>query len=187
MASDEADDAFMYFDLTKTPKIEGGAKDKRVIYVDDASMADVKAFQISEVSFSVDNSANIGSATNPAGGTGAGEGGDTGKVKFNPISVKKQTDLCTPNLILACALGVKYPWAKIELRRNGMTYLKITLRGVVLATVNFAQSDDSEASDTLSIHYEKIYIEYCEQDYDGELFVPTASGWDRVENVQHSE
>lgn len=179
MSSDEADDAFMYFDQESSVKILGGSKDERVIYIGDASMAEVKAFQISEVGFSVDNTSNIGTAVAPDGGQ---QGGDTGKVTFNPIQVKKITDLATPALLHACASGTKFNWAKIELRRNGMTYLKITLEGAVLSNVTIAQSDDSEPTDNVTVHYAKILVEYCEQDSDGELFVPVAAGWDRENN-----
>ncbi|MEM9145005.1 MAG: type VI secretion system tube protein Hcp [Pseudomonadota bacterium] len=176
----EAEDAFMYFDLTAGVRIEGEARDERTTFTGEETMWQRYAFQIQSVGYSVTNKTNIGKAAGTdTGSGGGGENTDAGKVTFEKVVIKKMCDQSTPNLMLACAKGEKFKWAKIELRRNYKTYMIITLEDCIISKAGVEQSGDEEATDTIEIDYARIVVEYSSQGEDGDFWISHRAGWDR--------
>ncbi|MEO0623017.1 MAG: type VI secretion system tube protein Hcp [Pseudomonadota bacterium] len=183
MATDDTDDAFLYFDL-KPKAINGESTDNRKgLGPTSKSPKERKAFSISTFGFNIQNDQKIGTGVNaPSGGSDE----EAGKAKLEAITVKKLTDRATPDLIHACAKGLKYKWAKIELRRNGLTYMFIEMEDAIVTKVNTEQSDDSEPTDSVTVEYVRIKITYYEQATDGDVYEVSTTGWDREKNEEWS-
>ena len=98
----------------------------------------VKAFEIMEFSFDVENTLNIGSAS---GGAGAG------KVQFNEFVVKKRTDKSSSVLFLNCCSGGHFNdvylllrKAGVEKAKSGGNYLKFQFKLVAVKKIGWSGS-----------------------------------------------
>jgi len=115
--------------------------------------------------------------TNPAnfkagGGGGAGAGAGAGKATFTDLSFLHAIDKASPNLLKACATGAHLKEATITHRKAGkgqQEYLIIKMDDVIITGVALADSSGVAGSETVSMAFAKVDLEYKPQKPDGSL------------------
>lgn len=132
---------------------------------------------VSSLQFGIGNAVTIGS-----GGISAG------KASGSEITFTKQLDKSSPPLFLSCAQGTVQPTVKFELTTTNasgspVVYYRITLTNAVVSGFNTSSGGD-RPSESVSMSYEKIFIEYYMMDAKGTVpTTPTSSAtWSFVTN-----
>ena len=116
--------------------------------------------EVLSYSWGVTNSAKIG-----AGGVGAG------KATFTDLSFLHSIDKASPSLLEACATGAHMKEATITHRKAGgqQDYLTIKLNDVIITGVALTDSSGTAGSETVSLAFAKVDLEYKPQKTDGSL------------------
>jgi len=108
-------------------------------------------------------------ATNPV--SLAGSGAALGRAHFHDLSFTHKIDKASPKLMQACATGVHLKEATITHRKAGkgqQEFLVIKMNDVIITAL--ADADSSESStETVSLAFAKINVEYKPQKADGSL------------------
>jgi type VI secretion system secreted protein Hcp len=125
-----------------------------------------------------------------SGARAIGSGAGAGKANFQDISITKFLDKASPQLFLATASGKHYPTATLmaaaDADRDGkQDYYVIKLTDVIVSS--FQQSGASggdKPTESISLNFAKIEIEYMPQKPDGSLDAPVKAGWDLAKNVK---
>lgn len=135
--------------------------------------------EISDYSFDVEQTLNIGSQSSGAG---------AGKITFNPFSITKKIDVLSPLLFQDCASG--RPFEKLDLlivknagNARPFVFLQYTLKLVAVKTIAYADSDQSP-EEQVSFEYGGLQLRYSAQGSDGKRGEVLAAGWNRVRNIQ---
>jgi type VI secretion system secreted protein Hcp len=108
-----------------------------------------------------------------SGSMGHGSGGGEGKASFSDLSFMHTVDKASPVLLQNCATGVHIKEATITHRKSGkgqQEYLVIKMNDVIVTSVQ--QSGSSGGGDTtesVSIAFAKVSLEYKPQKPDGSL------------------
>ncbi len=109
----------------------------------------------------------VTNAVTPAGtGTGAG----AGKPKFQDFSFTHKIDKASPVLMQACATGVHLKEATITHRKAGkgqQEFLIIKMNDVIITALTDADSSDGGSTETVSLVFAKVDVEYKPQKADG--------------------
>jgi type VI secretion system secreted protein Hcp len=111
----------------------------------------------------------VSNAGTPAG-TGSGAG--VGKPKFQDFSFTHKIDKASPVLMQACATGVHLKEATITHRKAGkgqQEFLIIKMNDVIVTAMTDADSSDGGSSETVSLTFAKVDVEYKPQKADGSL------------------
>ncbi len=106
----------------------------------------------------------------PPAGTGAGAG--AGKPKFQDFSFTHKIDKASPVLMQACATGVHLKEATITHRKAGkgqQEFLIIKMNDVIVTALMDGDSSDGGSSETVSLAFAKVDVEYKPQKADGSL------------------
>jgi type VI secretion system secreted protein Hcp len=101
----------------------------------------------------------------------AGSGAALGRAHFHDLSFTHKIDKASPVLMQACATGVHLKDATITHRKAGkgqQEFLVIKLNGVIITALADADSDDG-STETVSLAFAKINVEYKPQKADGSL------------------
>jgi type VI secretion system secreted protein Hcp len=109
--------------------------------------------------------------TNPAN-IKAGGGGGAGKATFTDLSFLHSIDKASPNLLSACATGAHLKEATITHRKAGkgqQEYLIIKMNDIIITGVALADSSGAAGSETVSMAFAKVDLEYKPQKPDGSL------------------
>jgi type VI secretion system secreted protein Hcp len=117
--------------------------------------------EVLSYSWGVTNSAKI-----EAGGGGAG------KATFTDLSFLHSIDKASPNLLKACATGAHLKEATITHRKAGkgqQEYLIIKMNDVIVTGVALADSSGVAGSETVSMAFAEVDLEYKPQKPDGSL------------------
>ena len=128
------------------------------------SLDDKHKDEIEVLSFSwgVANAPNVG-----AGGAGAG------KATFRDLSFTHTIDKASPSLLQACATGTHLKEATITHRKAGkgqQEYLIVKLNDVIVTSVqNSGSSGGGETTESVSLAFAKVSLEYKPQKPDGSL------------------
>jgi len=99
-------------------------------------------------------------------------GGGAGKATFTDLSFLHNIDKASPNLLQACATGAHLKEATITQRKAGkgqQEYLIIKMNDVVVTGVAIADSSGVAGSETVSMAFAKVDLEYKPQKPDGSL------------------
>jgi type VI secretion system secreted protein Hcp len=108
-----------------------------------------------------------------AGSMGTGSGGGEGKANFSDISFMHNVDKASPNLMQLCATGLPMKDATITQRKSGggqQEYLIVTLTEVIVTGVqDSGATGGGAATESVSLGFAKIVIEYKPQKPDGTL------------------
>ena len=108
----------------------------------------------------------------------------TGKSTFHSLNVFKHIDLATPKFMAACAQGKHYDRATLILRKSGKSpveFYRIILEDVFISSVQHNASSGGEPSESISLTYARIGVEYFQ-------IVPTGApprfefAWDVANN-----
>jgi type VI secretion system secreted protein Hcp len=102
----------------------------------------------------------------------AGTGAGMGKARFQDFSFTHKIDKASPVLMQACATGVHLKEATITHRKAGkgqQEFLIIKMNDVIITALTDADSSDGGSTETVSLAFAKVDIEYKPQKADGSL------------------
>jgi type VI secretion system secreted protein Hcp len=120
------------------------------------------------------------------GAHGTGGGGGAGKVAVHDISVSKNFDKSSTDLMLYCASGKHIPEGLITVRKAGdkpLEYLKIKLTDILISSVQESGHGSGDLlSESLSLNFAKFQVDYQEQKADGSGTPAGNMGWDIKKN-----
>ena len=107
-----------------------------------------------------------------AGSMAHGTGGGEGKATFHDLSFIHRYDKSSPVLMQYCATGVHLKEATITNRKAGkgqQEYLVIKMNDVIVTGVALGDSGGEPGSETVSLAFAKVDLEYKPQKPDGSL------------------
>jgi type VI secretion system secreted protein Hcp len=108
-----------------------------------------------------------------SGSMGHGSGGGEGKASFSDLSFMHTVDKASPVLMQNCATGVHLKEATITHRKSGkgqQEYLIVKLNDVIVTSVqNSGSSGGGDTTESVSLAFAKVNIEYKPQKADGSL------------------
>jgi type VI secretion system secreted protein Hcp len=102
----------------------------------------------------------------------AGGGGGSGKATFQDLSIVHNIDKASPVLMQACATGTHVKEATITHRKAGkdqQDYLIIKINDIIITGVTDGDASGQGGSETVSLAFAKIDLEYKPQKADGSL------------------
>ena len=106
-----------------------------------------------------------------AGAMARGGGGGEGKASFHDLSFTHKIDKASPVLMKACATGVHLKEATITHRKAGkgqQEFLVIKMNDVIITSVHTRDSDEGR-SESVSMAFAKVDLQYKPQKADGSL------------------
>jgi len=106
------------------------------------------------------------------GAKGFGGGGGEGKATFHDLSFVHNIDKASPVLMQACATGTHVKEATITHRKAGkdqQDYLIIKMNDIIITGVTDGDASGQGGSETVSLAFAKIDLEYKPQKADGSL------------------
>jgi len=112
-------------------------------------------------SWGVTNSGTIGSG-----------GGGAGRETFRDLSIVHNVDKASPRLLAACATGLHLKDATITQRKAGkgqQEYLIIKMNDVIITGVTLSDTSGEAGSETVSLAFAKVDLEYKPLKPDGSL------------------
>lgn len=107
-----------------------------------------------------------------SGATGAGGGAGAGKATFQDLSFIHKIDKASPLLMRACATGRHLKEATITYRKAGkdqQEFLVIKMNDIIITGVTDGAASGQAGSETISLAFLKIDLEYKPQKADGSL------------------
>ncbi len=119
--------------------------------------------EVLSFSWGVTNSAVIGAG---------GGGGGAGKPTFQDLSIVHNIDKATPQLMRACATGTHLKDATITHRKAGkgqQEFLIVKMNDVIITGVAHGGGSGQTGSETVSLAFAKVDLEYRPQKADGSL------------------
>jgi type VI secretion system secreted protein Hcp len=124
--------------------------------------------------------------TNTAGSSGGGGGGGAGKVSMQDFHFTMHLNRASPALMKACATGQHIKEATLSARRAGkgqQEYLTFKFRDVLVSSFQSTGTEELAApTDSVSLAFAKIEVEYKPQKSDGSLGSPVAFRYDLKAN-----
>lgn len=124
-------------------------------------------------------------ATQP-GSAGHGGGSGVGKVQVHDFQFSKYYDKASPKLFESCATGKHTAKVVLTCRKAGgsqQEYLKVTLSEVIVSSIQDSGSGaDSLPTESVTLNFSKIEVEYKPQDEKGNLGGVVKAGWDLSAN-----
>jgi type VI secretion system secreted protein Hcp len=115
-----------------------------------------------------------------------GSGGGAGKVQMQDFNFTAQTSKASPTLMLACASGKHHKSAVLTARKAGdkqAEFLTISLSDILVSSYQTGGSEGEVVpTDSVSLNFSKIQVEYKQQKPDGSLGASIKAGWDVKQN-----
>ena len=102
----------------------------------------------------------------------SGAGGGSGKATFQDLSIVHNVDKASPLLLKACATGTHIKDAIITHRKAGkgqQEYLIVKLNDVIITGVTHGGASGQPFSESVSLAFAKVDLEYKPQKADGSL------------------
>jgi type VI secretion system secreted protein Hcp len=122
-----------------------------------------------------------------SGSRHVGGGGGSGKVNVHDLTLVKYVDKATPNLMLFCCNGKHVPSALLTVRKAGenpLEYLKIKMSDCLIAAVQGgAATADDRHTETVTLNFAKVEVDYTPQKEDGTGDSAKHMGWHIAENA----
>jgi type VI secretion system secreted protein Hcp len=120
-----------------------------------------------------------------------GGGAGSGKVEIKDLEIVKYTDRSSPVLFFLCSCGEHIPSAVLTVRKSGgkkpLEYIKITLEKVFVTSIAVSGASNMDRiSETVSLNFSKVKIEYVPQKEDGSGGPSITKGWDISANKEAS-
>jgi type VI secretion system secreted protein Hcp len=104
--------------------------------------------------------------------TAAGSGAAQGRARFQDLSFTHKIDKASPVLMQACATGVHLKDATITHRKAGkgqQEFLIVKMNDVIITAVAHGGTTAQPASETVTLAFAKVDLEYKPQKPDGSL------------------
>ena len=101
-----------------------------------------------------------------------GGGGGAGKATFQDLSIVHHVDKASPLLLKACATGTHIKDATITHRKAGkgqQEYLIVKMNDVIITGVTHGGAGGQPISESVSLAFAKVDLEYKPQKADGSL------------------
>jgi type VI secretion system secreted protein Hcp len=155
-------------------KFEGG----NTVEGESTASGHEKEIEIYSFSFGASNPVTVGSGAS---------GISAGKVSISSFNVMKKTEKSSTKLFAACCSGQHFPKAIVTLRKaTGVdggqgTFLLYTFEDVMIESIQWSGSTggDDTPTESLSIAFGKVTIDYSMQDDDAGGLTPAGSAsWD---------
>jgi type VI protein secretion system component Hcp len=133
-------------------------------------------FEVSEWSFGTGNTINFSAS-----------GSDAGKVRFEPLTVSRRTDLLTPSLFLNECAGVTFKYVDLFLSKDTsgnsfeVPYLVYGMGTVAVTSLDSSGNIDL-GEEKVQFQYQQLWFGYRKQLPDGNYAKWNIKGWDRVRN-----
>ena len=122
-----------------------------------------------------------------SGGISTGGGAGAGKATFQDLSIVHQIDKASPLLLKACATGTHIKDAIITHRKAGkgqQEYLIVKLNDVIITGVTHGGASGQPFSESVSLAFAKVDLEYKPQKPDGSLDAGTHFTYDLKANKE---
>jgi type VI secretion system secreted protein Hcp len=107
-----------------------------------------------------------------SGAAATGSGAETGKATFQDLIVVHNIDKASPDLLRACATGAHLKDATITHRKAGkgqQEFLVVKMNDVIITGVTHGGATGQPYSETVSLAFAKVDLEYKPQKPDGSL------------------
>jgi type VI secretion system secreted protein Hcp len=107
-----------------------------------------------------------------SGSAAAGSGAGSGKATFQDLVVVHNIDKASPDLMRACATGTHLKEATITHRKAGkgqQEFLVVKMNDVIITGVTHGGATGQPYSETVSLAFAKVDLEYKPQKPDGSL------------------
>jgi type VI secretion system secreted protein Hcp len=126
-------------------------------------------------------SCNFGATQTGTAHTGGGAG--AGRVQVRDLILTKRVDRASAVLFSLCCKGEHLAKAQVTVRRAGgrspLEYLKVHLEKVLITAYSTGGNEtDEELTETLSLNFAKMRVEYTPQKGDGSGAPSIIKGWD---------
>lgn len=123
------------------------------------------------------------------GSHAAGGGGGAGKVQMQDFHFTMRVNKATPKLMLACASGEHIKKAVLTCRKAGkeqQEFVKVTFSDLLVSSYQTGGSGGADVlpTESISLNFAKVELEYKEQKADGSLGGAIQAGWDLKKNVK---
>ena len=106
------------------------------------------------------------------GSMATGGGGGTGKATFQDLAIVHRIDKASPMLMRACATGEHLKEATITHRKAGkgqQEFLIVKMNDIIITSVTHAGGGDQPSSESITLAFAKVDLEYRPQKPDGSL------------------
>jgi type VI secretion system secreted protein Hcp len=107
-----------------------------------------------------------------SGSISGGGGGGAGKATFHDLSIIHHVDKASPLLMKACATGTHLKEATITQRKAGkgqQEYFIVKMNDVIITSVTFSGANGQAPSESVTLAFAKVDLEYKPQKPDGSL------------------
>jgi len=115
----------------------------------------------------------------------AGGGGGAGKVNMQDLSFITRAGKASPKLFLACAAGQHFKEATLvgvmATDKAQQQFLTWTLSDILVSSFQTSASEEVP-TESVSLNFAKVNVEYRSQKADGSLDAPISAGWDLKAN-----
>ena len=126
-------------------------------------------------------------ASNPTTISSGSKGLGAGKVSISSFNLMKKTEKSSAKLFQACCDGTHFPTATVTMRKAGgqagqQIFLKYSFTGCMVESIQWSGSTggDDSPTESLSLAFSKVKIEYYMQDAKGAMAVAGQAQWDLV-------
>jgi len=131
--------------------------------------------EIYSFSWGGSNPITVGSGTSGMSG---------GKVSVSSFNVMKKTDKASPDLFQGMCTGKHFATATVTMRKSGGSqepYLTYKFTDVMVESIQWSGSTggDDSPTESLSLAFSKVEIEYKPQKDDGSMDEPARASWDQ--------
>jgi type VI secretion system secreted protein Hcp len=121
--------------------------------------------------------------------TGGGSG--AGKASIHDLTVSKYVDKASPLLASLCWSGLHIKSGVLTVRKAGgkapLEYFKISITDLMITSQQVAgSSHDDRLTETVSINFATVKVEYVPQKADGSGGPSITKGWDIAKNKEAS-
>ena len=127
-------------------------------------------------------------ALSQSGTTHTGQGGGSGKVSVQDLSLTKYVDSATPLLMKMCANGAHIGESLLTVRKAGenpLEYIKIKMTDAIVASISTGGGmGEDRLVENLVLNFAKVEFIYTPQAADGGGGGEIPMGWDIAGNVE---
>jgi type VI secretion system secreted protein Hcp len=115
-----------------------------------------------------------------------GGGGGSGKVNVNDINFVKYVDKASTDLMLFCCNGKHVASAQLTVRKAGenpVEYMVIKMTDCLVSShAGGGSNSDDRLTETVTLNFAKVEVEYTPQKEDGTGDAKTTMGWHIAKN-----
>lgn len=129
-----------------------------------------------------------GWAMTQSGTTHSGEGGGSGKVNVQDVSIVKYIDKASGPLIKACCSGSPIKEAKLTIRKaatdkSSNPYVELTMKKCIITSVTTGGSGDSDRlTETITLNFAEFEYKYTPQDSQHGAGASAPTSWSIPQN-----